>query len=58
MTFERHKSKRPPRLLVEWWPKPVIVPGRLSWVHDLVERVGAGQSIRDIYVIKKASPDP
>jgi iron complex transport system substrate-binding protein len=29
-----------PRLLVEWWPKPVIVPGRLSWVHDLIERAG------------------
>jgi iron complex transport system substrate-binding protein len=29
-----------PRLLVEWWPKPVIVPGRQSWVHDLIERVG------------------
>jgi iron complex transport system substrate-binding protein len=38
---ERLKSKRPPRLLVEWWPKPVIVPGRRSWVHDLLERVGA-----------------
>jgi len=29
-----------PRLLVEWWPKPVIVPGRQSWVHDLIERAG------------------
>jgi iron complex transport system substrate-binding protein len=29
-----------PRLLVEWWPKPVIVPGRLSWVHDLIARAG------------------
>ena len=29
-----------PRLLVEWWPKPVIVPGRQSWVHDLIELAG------------------
>lgn len=29
-----------PRVLVEWWPKPVIVPGRYSWVNELVERAG------------------
>jgi len=29
-----------PRILVEWWPKPVIVPGRSSWVTDLIERAG------------------
>lgn len=32
---------RRPRLLVEWWPKPVIVPGRDSWISDLLNRVGA-----------------
>ncbi len=31
---------RRPRILVEWWPKPVIVPGRLSWVTELIERAG------------------
>jgi iron complex transport system substrate-binding protein len=31
----------PPSILVEWWPKPVIAPGRSSWVHDLIERAGA-----------------
>jgi iron complex transport system substrate-binding protein len=30
-----------PRILVEWWPKPVIAPGRLSWVDDLIVRAGA-----------------
>jgi iron complex transport system substrate-binding protein len=30
-----------PRLLVEWWPKPVIVPGRESWVNGLLEAAGA-----------------
>lgn len=34
------RSRRP-RLLVQWWPKPVIAPGRLSWVQGLLERVGA-----------------
>lgn len=29
-----------PRVLVEWWPKPVIVPGRRSWVTDLIEAAG------------------
>ncbi|MGA1203425.1 MAG: ABC transporter substrate-binding protein [Planctomycetota bacterium] len=27
-------------ILVEWWPKPVIVPGARSWVTDLLARVG------------------
>lgn len=30
-----------PRILVQWWPKPVIAPGRQSWVHDLLAAVGA-----------------
>ena len=30
-----------PRVLVEWWPKPVIVPGRGSWVNQLLWRAGA-----------------
>ncbi|HEY4157629.1 MAG TPA: ABC transporter substrate-binding protein, partial [Polyangiaceae bacterium] len=34
------RAEGAPRLLVEWWPKPVIVPCRLSWVHDLIERAG------------------
>ena len=25
-----------PKLLVQWWPKPVIAPGGLSWVDDLI----------------------
>lgn len=30
-----------PGILVEWWPKPVIVPGRMSWVSDLLRAAGA-----------------
>lgn len=29
-----------PRVLVEWWPKPVIVPGRRSWVTDVLHLAG------------------
>lgn len=30
-----------PKVLVEWWPKPVIVPGQYSWVTRLLELAGA-----------------
>ena len=29
-----------PRVLIEWWPKPVIAPTRDSWASDLIERAG------------------
>jgi iron complex transport system substrate-binding protein len=29
-----------PRVLVEWWPKPVIVPARDSWVNELIRLAG------------------
>lgn len=32
---------RAPRIAVQWWPKPVVLPGRQSWVDDLLSRVGA-----------------
>lgn len=28
-------------ILVEWWPKPVIVPGRDSWVNEMLALAGA-----------------
>lgn len=33
-------AARRPAVLVQWWPKPVIAPGRLSWVHDMIELAG------------------
>lgn len=33
-------SGRRPRIAVQWWPKPVILPGRDSWVQQLLERAG------------------
>ncbi len=29
-----------PKILVEWWPKPVIAPARLSWINELVRLAG------------------
>lgn len=31
---------RRPTILVQWWPKPVIAPGRLSWVDELIALAG------------------
>ncbi|MDH3450977.1 MAG: ABC transporter substrate-binding protein, partial [Gammaproteobacteria bacterium] len=42
----RAASERPPSLLVQWWPKPVIAPGRDSWVNDLLDAAGAVNPIR------------
>lgn len=36
-----------PRILVEWWPKPVIVPGRDSWVTQLLALAGAENPLAD-----------
>ena len=36
---EAKKTSRP-KIAVQWWPKPVILPGRKSWVHDLIELAG------------------
>ena len=30
-----------PSVLIQWWPKPVITPGRRSWATDVLEAVGA-----------------
>jgi iron complex transport system substrate-binding protein len=38
---------RGPSILVEWWPKPVIVPGRLSWVTQMLASAGAHGPLDD-----------
>lgn len=35
-----------PRVLVQWWPKPVIAPGRESWATDILHAAG-GQGVLD-----------
>lgn len=39
-----------PSVLVEWWPKPVIAPGKRSWVTDLLTLAGGRNPIgeRDV----------
>ncbi|NEZ04087.1 cobalamin-binding protein [Wenzhouxiangella sp. XN201] len=44
--FEQALNRQPPPgspvpILVEWWPKPVIVPGRDSWVNEMLALAGA-----------------
>ncbi len=36
---ERAEDGRP-TILVQWWPKPVITPGRHSWATDVIEAAG------------------
>lgn len=36
-----------PRLLVQWWPKPVITPGRRSWATDVMHAAGARAVLED-----------
>lgn len=36
----RVQLPNPPKILLEWWPKPVIVPARWSWATDLIELAG------------------
>ena len=33
---DRHR----PRILLQWWPKPVIAPGRRSWASELIALAG------------------
>lgn len=35
-------------VLVEWWPKPVIAPGRRSWVNEMLALAGGFNPFADI----------
>lgn len=34
-----------PSVVVQWWPKPTIAPGRLSWVTDMIHLAGGRNPI-------------
>ena len=36
-----------PSILVQWWPKPVITPGRQSWATDVIEAAGGRAVLAD-----------
>jgi iron complex transport system substrate-binding protein len=42
MRSELDASESPdgPSILIQWWPKPVITPGRFSWATDVVRAAG------------------
>jgi iron complex transport system substrate-binding protein len=42
-----HEEIERPKILIEWWPKPVIAPGRLSWAGDLIVRAGGSNPLGD-----------
>ena len=42
---DRGLPKTRPRVIVQWWNRPTIAPGALSWVTDLLELVGAENPI-------------
>ena len=42
---EKQTSLRYPKLLVQWWNRPTISPGKLSWVNDLIVAAGGQNSL-------------
>ena len=42
---DRGAAVKRPRVVVQWWNRPTIAPGALSWVTDLLELVGAANPI-------------
>ena len=43
----RTDFSRPPRVLVEWWPRPIIAATRDSWVTDLLAALGAVNALAE-----------
>ncbi len=41
------RLEQPQKVLVEWWPKPVIVPGRQSWATSLIQLAGGINPLAD-----------
>lgn len=46
-----------PSILVQWWPKPVIAPGRRSWVTDLLAAAGAVNPLGEEPVLSRPLTD-
>jgi iron complex transport system substrate-binding protein len=42
------KGSNPPSLYWEWWPKPVFTPGKINWLTELSEMVGARNIFDDV----------
>lgn len=46
-----------PTVLLQWWPKPVIAPGRLSWASELIELAGGRNPLGREPVKSRPVPD-
>jgi iron complex transport system substrate-binding protein len=46
-----------PSILVQWWPKPVITPGKLSWATDVMRAAGARAVLAHEYVKSRPMSD-
>ncbi len=46
-----------PSLLVEWWPRPVITPGRESWTTDVIHAAGGRAPLEDEAVKSRPMAD-
>ncbi len=42
------RERDPVPVLVEWWPKPVIGPGRKSWVNEMLVLAGGVNPFADV----------
>jgi iron complex transport system substrate-binding protein len=47
LTLSTPEPESRPPILVEWWPKPVIVPGKRSWVTDMLAISGGANPWAD-----------
>jgi iron complex transport system substrate-binding protein len=50
-------GRRRPRILLQWWPKPVIAPGRLSWASELIALAGGESPLAGEDVKSRPVPD-
>jgi iron complex transport system substrate-binding protein len=46
-----------PRILIQWWPKPVITPGRHSWATDVIRAAGGIALLADENVKSRPMTD-
>jgi iron complex transport system substrate-binding protein len=42
------ESERHPAVYWEWWPKPLVTAGRLSWINDIIEMAGGVNVFADV----------
>lgn len=42
------RVSNPPSLYWEWWPKPVFTPGKINWLTELSEMIGARNLFDDV----------